>query len=348
MLNYSPADADNGYTAVGSTNLTYDGNHNVTYDGVNTLTYDAENRLVQAQNTLSGTSQYLYDPLGHRKQKLVSGVTTQFVLVGDDEIADYSGTGTGTPQLLTVRGIGGLPVAVVTPSTGVAVYFHHDALGSTVAVTQAGTSGPAEVYTYNEFGAPAGGSFSAYLFAGYRYDSETGLYYVHARFYSPQLGRFLQIDPIGFAGGRNLYVYVTNDPINRIDRWGTNGTPPQAGLVLSGGACFWICVGLSVNSQGNWFLDIGVGFPPGPFVSLMGTNNVQGYSEGWTLQGGYVVGVGGNSSSVGVGLTSPGVSLTYGIPLADAIPYLLGPYGAYLNWLSQQNITFDDPMSDFQ
>jgi hypothetical protein len=85
-------------------NLTYDGNHNLTYDGVNTLTYDVENRLIQAQNALSGTSQYFYDPLGHRKQKSVGGVTTQFVLVGNDEVADYSGTGAGTPQVLTVRG----------------------------------------------------------------------------------------------------------------------------------------------------------------------------------------------------------------------------------------------------
>jgi RHS repeat-associated protein len=221
------ADVDNGYTSVGTTNLTYDGNHNLTYDGFNTLIFDVENRMIQAQNALSGTSQYFYDPLGHRKQKVVGGVSTQFVLAADQEIADYSGTGAGTPQILTVRGVGGSPLASVMVSSGDVAYYHHDAHGSTVALTQSGTTGAAEVFNYNEYGVPAGGSGTSYLFAGYRYDAETGLYYVRARYYSPQLGRFLQTDPIGIRGGRNLYAYVNNDPINRTDRHGTIPDGPR-------------------------------------------------------------------------------------------------------------------------
>ena len=225
-LNYS-SDVDNAYTAVNATNLAYDGNHNLTYDGFNTLSYDVENRLVQAQSQLSGTSQYFYDPLGRRKQKSVGGVITQFILAGNDEIGDYSGAGGGTAQVLTVRGAGGSPVASVTVSSGVVAYYHHDVLGSTVALTQAGTSGPAETFAYSEFGVPAGGSGAPYLYAGYRYDSETGLDYVQARYYSPQLGRFLQGDPIGTMGGRNLYAYVDNDPINWIDPSGTASDFPH-------------------------------------------------------------------------------------------------------------------------
>ncbi len=149
---------------------------------------------------------------------------TQFVLAGGDEIADYNGEGVGVPWMLTVRGVGGLPVAAITPATSgqteSVAYYHHDVLGSTVAATQAGASGPAEVYVYSEFGEPAGGSFLPYQFAGYRYDNETGLYYVRARYYSPGLGRFLQPDPIGVKGGTNLYAYVNNDPINGTDPLG--------------------------------------------------------------------------------------------------------------------------------
>src|SRR5207248_580551 len=161
---------DNGYTSINGANLTYDGNRNLTADSFNTLIYDVENRLIQSQNSAWGTIQFLYDPVGHRKQKTVGTVTTQFVLLGDDEIADYAGAGVGTPLLLTVRGVGGFPVAAITPSTGGVLYHHHDALGSTVAVTQTGTSGPAEVYTYDEFGIADGGSSATYRFAGYRYD----------------------------------------------------------------------------------------------------------------------------------------------------------------------------------
>ena len=45
----------------------------------------------------------------------------------------------------------------------------------------------------------------------------SGLYYYRARAYSPTWGRFLQPDPIGYAGGANLYAYVNNDPLNNID-----------------------------------------------------------------------------------------------------------------------------------
>ena len=102
--NYGPTDVDNGYTTVDGASLTYDGNHSLTFDGFNTLTYDVENRLIQAQNAVSGISQYLYDPLGHRKQKQAGAVITQFVLVGDDEIADYGRRGCGHPDQLDGAG----------------------------------------------------------------------------------------------------------------------------------------------------------------------------------------------------------------------------------------------------
>ncbi len=48
-----------------------------------------------------------------------------------------------------------------------------------------------------------------------------GFYYMRARYYDPQVGRFISEDPIGFAGEDvNLYAYVSNNPILLIDPWG--------------------------------------------------------------------------------------------------------------------------------
>lgn len=61
---------------------------------------------------------------------------------------------------------------------------------------------------------------SPYFLAGRRFDTETGLYYYRARCYSTEIGRFLQIDPIGYKDSMNLYIYVRNNPTNYTDSQG--------------------------------------------------------------------------------------------------------------------------------
>ncbi|WP_425267248.1 RHS repeat-associated core domain-containing protein [Aeoliella straminimaris] len=59
-----------------------------------------------------------------------------------------------------------------------------------------------------------------FLYTGRRLDPETGLQYSRYRYYHPQLGRFVNRDPIGYRGGMNLYAYVGGMPTRYTDPMG--------------------------------------------------------------------------------------------------------------------------------
>ena len=58
---------------------------------------------------------------------------------------------------------------------------------------------------------------------GYYTDTETGLQLLTHRYYDPSRGRFLTRDPVGYAGGVNLYGYTNNNPVSLIDPLGSQG-----------------------------------------------------------------------------------------------------------------------------
>jgi RHS repeat-associated protein len=78
-------------------------------------------------------------------------------------------------------------------------------------------------YTYDPFGnllSKTGTVDQPFRYSTKLYDEKTGLSYFGYRFYSPALGRWLNRDPLGEAGGINLYSYVRNNPLNRVDPYG--------------------------------------------------------------------------------------------------------------------------------
>src|SRR5207237_1959216 len=100
-----------------------------------------------------------------------------------------------------------------------------DGLGSLVALTDASGTSQTQ-YSYGAFGQAAtdGTSSNANQYTG-RENDGTGLQYNRARYYSPTLQRFISEDPIGLAGGDNLYAYVGNSPMKFSDPSGLQDGP---------------------------------------------------------------------------------------------------------------------------
>lgn len=220
----------NAYTALtGGQNMTlqYDDNGNMTSDGTHTYQYNYNNRLTSVDNGQTAT--YKYDALNRRIQKTVvsTGSTTNYYYCGDQAIEERDAN--NTVLATYVFGISVDDVLQMQRGTNT-YYYHKNHLGSVVAISDGGGN-LVERYEYDPYGQPSffdanDNAFSqsavgnAILFTGRDYDVETGLYYYRARTMHPQLGRFMQYDPLLYVDGYNVYEYVRNIPIRWTDPYG--------------------------------------------------------------------------------------------------------------------------------
>ena len=121
------------------------------------------------------------------------------------------------PNLLT----GGLDEYFTRTDASGTSNFLTDALGSAAELSDmAGTN--QTQYSYDPFGNNSQSGASTTSSFGYtsRENDGSGLYYYRARYYNPQLGRFISEDPAGLKAGINFYAYSLNNPVNFRDPLG--------------------------------------------------------------------------------------------------------------------------------
>jgi RHS repeat-associated protein len=166
---------------------------------------------------------FKYNAQGIRTEKTVNGVTTQYHLVGDQVTYETDGT---DKIYYTYDSAGNL---VSMNYNGIEYYYVYNAQKDIIALIDA--SGNEVVsYTYDTWGKLLSiegtlkdtvGIKNLYRYRSYRYDTETGLYYLQSRYYNPEWSRFINADsivePTGEILTHNMFVYCDNNPIVRAD-----------------------------------------------------------------------------------------------------------------------------------
>ena len=250
VMNEQTASPGETYTYDQAGNLTAE--TNTSTHVTTSFTYDFRNRLREV--TVGGTvvATYTYDALNRRIGIDDNGNQKWTVYDGTNPYADFSGGSGGALLDRYMFGPGVVDGAVVdellarTDATEITSWYLMDKLGSVRDIAAALTGAVIDHVVYDSFGnvlsetSPSNGD--RFKFAGMEWDGTVGQYYDHARGYDAAIGRFMSLDPMGFAAGdANIYRYVENAPGGFTDPTGKGGgilvLPPAGGTggLLQGG-----------------------------------------------------------------------------------------------------------------
>ena len=178
--------------------------------------YNNWNQLVETIDKGYITS-YKYNGDGLRVEKTANSTLTRYMYEYDKVVLEVDGSGTQK-----ARNVYGLNLLCRTAGSDTLYYMYNGHGDVTALINAAGTI--AASYYYDAFGnilSQTGSANNNITYAGYQYDSETGLYYLNARYYDSKIARFLSEDT--YTGdpndplSLNLYTYCANSPIKYTD-----------------------------------------------------------------------------------------------------------------------------------
>jgi RHS repeat-associated protein len=277
--------------------FSYDQNGQQARKGEVNYHFDAMQRLIGIGENRS----FEYDGSGNRIGAIRNGVNTQYVYdAAGNLIAQANQAGQIARYYIYGNGL----AAMVTAGGAVYVY-HFDGTGHTIALTD-GARVPVNRYAYSPYGEVLGQQEEVpqpFKYAGQVgiYAEADNLYYMRARYYDAQTGRFISEDPAGFIDGSNLFAYVGGNPVNRVDPLGLWSASVEAYAGVGGGLSIAYNNGtLEVLSR------VGVGIGVGASMDPDGTPSPHAESSG----SGYIARTRTSASlAVGVGPLNYGATL---------------------------------------
>jgi RHS repeat-associated protein len=334
------------------TNFTYDNNGSLKRrsDGTQTVTYDwindGENRLIGVN---SGTSQqqYIYDAFGSIVASISDGVRTNYLAAPiwdlPEVLMEYDSNGQITADY--THGVG----LVRARGDGREGFYHSDGLGSTRVITD-NVGLITDRYTYDAFGVllNQNGTFgNSFQFAGEQRDGGTGLDYLRARYYDPNLGRFISKDAyvgtINDSMSQHDYQYAHDNPVRYTDPTGyftlgdISATLTIVGIMATfggvGAGVGYITGAAATGASGEEILGMfgewGAGFANG--VSGGFLTDVYEYTTGKKIEPKHAMLY--NAGNV----TGIGVSFLTGMQAATWAKTSIGP----LRWVASANVGLD-------
>jgi RHS repeat-associated protein len=198
---------------VGSTAAGNISSFNPALGPVTTLTYNKANRLSVTDGESGLLASYTYDASGQRLEKVTTGPVTLYQYDLGGNLLEETNTVSGAQADYIY--LNGRPLAAITPSTGALSFLHDDLLDTPQLATGSTQSTVWNAGGYQPFGqtGTVTGTITQNLrLPGQYFDSESGWNHNGFRDYVPNLGRYLEADPIGLEGGNNLYRYASDNP----------------------------------------------------------------------------------------------------------------------------------------
>ena len=225
VYEYENSNWEDQLTSFNNESIVYDEIGNPLFMGSKTLEW-MNGRELEAISDTNLNVEYKYNKDGIRTSKTVNDIETKYYLEGNKIIFetinndmlyymyDSSGSIVGFKyegnDYYYKKNLQNDVIGILDDNLDLIVTYEYDSYGSITRVID---------NTTNNIG-----TINPYRYRSYYYDQETNLYYLNSRYYSPEMGRFLNADvvinQVGSLYNSNVYAYTDNNPVNRTDSSG--------------------------------------------------------------------------------------------------------------------------------